>query len=217
MNQSLSRLETMFEKYEREAQRSWKEQENSLKNMKMLLNQMLNEKEEVENQDEEVPVSSKLSMKNEVVEVFEPEAPYPQKPIEVTIDHEDSLPKDFMESHEERMEEDNQEKSHSIEVEDYMKEELTEPPMQEVFDEEITPIITQQPSFESKEVKATNKSTNPVPDPASKINQAICKRKLAEERPRQGTVAESSPPLEVIPLNKLEEEEESEEQHANSR
>ena len=30
---------------------------------------------------------------------------------------------------------------------------------------------------------------------ASKINQAICKRKLAEERPRQGTVAETSPPL----------------------
>jgi len=62
-------------------------------------------------------------------------------------------------------------------------------------------------------VKATNKSTNPTPDPAKKLNQAINKRKLAEERPRQGTLASSYPPLEVIPLNKLEEEEKSEEQH----
>ena len=70
-----------------------------------------------------------------------------------------------------------------------------EPQMQEALNEEITPIITQQPSLESKEVKATSKNTNSVPNPASKINQAICKRKLAEERPRQGTLAESFPPL----------------------
>ena len=76
-----------------------------------------------------------------------------------------------------------------------MKEELIEPPIQKAQDEDKTPIITQQPSLESKEVKATSKNTNSVPNPASKINQAICKRKLAEERPRQGTLAESSPPL----------------------
>ncbi|KAL4381351.1 hypothetical protein AHAS_Ahas04G0124800 [Arachis hypogaea] len=87
------------------------------------------------------------------------------------------------------------EKSHSIEVEKCKEEKLMEPPMQEALNEEITPIITQQPSLESKEVKATSKNTNSVPNPASKINQAICKRKLAEERPRQGTLAESFPPL----------------------
>ena len=96
-----------------------------------------------------------------------------------------------------------------------MKDKLIEPPMQEGFDEEITPKITQQPCLDIQKVKAINKSTkkrivtktprttfmrrstanNPPPDPASKINQAICKRKLAEERSRQGTVAESSPPL----------------------
>ena len=75
------------------------------------------------------------------------------------------------------------------------EEEFMEPPIQKALDEYKTPIITQQPSLEFKEVKATNKSTNSIPNPASKINQAICKRKLAEERPRQGTLAESFPPL----------------------
>ncbi|KAL4306477.1 hypothetical protein AHAS_Ahas16G0182200 [Arachis hypogaea] len=83
----------------------------------------------------------------------------------------------------------------SSEAEKYMKEEFMEPPVQKALDEYKTPIITQQPRLGFKEVKATNKSTNHVPEPASKINQAICKRKLAEERPRQGTVAETSPPL----------------------
>ncbi|KAL4329364.1 hypothetical protein AHAS_Ahas13G0292700 [Arachis hypogaea] len=45
--------------------------------------QLVDVKEEVEKQDEEVPVSSKLSMKSEVVEVFEPETAYPQKPLEM--------------------------------------------------------------------------------------------------------------------------------------
>ncbi|KAL4300311.1 hypothetical protein AHAS_Ahas17G0188200 [Arachis hypogaea] len=83
----------------------------------------------------------------------------------------------------------------SSEAEKYMKEEFMEPPVQKALDEYKTPIITQQPSLESKGVKATSKSTNPVPYPASKINQANCKRKLAEERSRQGIVAKSSPPL----------------------
>ena len=96
---------------------------------------------------------------------------------------------------EQASEEDNQERPNSRETERHMKDKLIEPPMQKALDEYKTPIITQQPSLEFKEVKATNKSTNSVPNPASKINQAICKRKLAEEKPRQGTVAESSPPL----------------------
>ncbi|KAL4315704.1 hypothetical protein AHAS_Ahas15G0211700 [Arachis hypogaea] len=118
---------------------------------------------------------------------------------------------------EQESEKDNQRIPNSSEAEKYMKEESTEPPLQETLDEDKTPIITQQPSRKFKEVKAINKSTkkrivtklqktifmkkrrstpsNPPPDPASKLNQAINKRKLAEERPRQGVIAESSPPL----------------------
>jgi len=103
----------------------------------------------------------------------------------------------------------------SSEAEKYIKEEFMEPPIQEALNEEITPIITQQPCLDIQEVKAINKSTkkrivtktprttfmrrstanNPPPDPASKINQANFTRKLAEERPRQGALAETSPPL----------------------
>ncbi|KAL4391243.1 hypothetical protein AHAS_Ahas03G0225600 [Arachis hypogaea] len=129
--------------------------------------------------------------------------------------HKDSLPEALMENHEEEREEDIQEKSHSTEVEKYMKEKLMEPPMQEALDKEITPTITQQPKLESKEVKAINKNTkkrivtkisrrtfmrrstanNPPPDQASKLNQANFKRKLAERKPRKGTIAETSHPL----------------------
>ncbi|QHO19472.1 uncharacterized protein DS421_11g329270 [Arachis hypogaea] len=230
MNQSLSRFETILERYEREAQRSWNDQENSLKNMKVLLNQMLSVKEEVEEQEEEAPVSRKFSVKNEVVEVFEHETA-----LEMTREHENSQPsqtflnqkfstlESVIEKYEEEMkkswedqqpssmkellsqmlsakeeveeqksEKDNQEKSHSIKAEKCIEEELMEPPIQKALDEDKTPIITQQPSLESNGVKATNKSTNPVPYPASKLNQAINKRKLVEEKPRQGTIAESS-------------------------
>ncbi|KAL4329399.1 hypothetical protein AHAS_Ahas13G0296200 [Arachis hypogaea] len=104
----------------------------------------------------------------------------------------------------------------SSEAKKYMKEEFTEPPLQETLDEDKTPTITQPPKHGFKEVKAINKSTkkrivtklprttfkrrsttsNPTPGPiASKLNQAMYKRKLAEERPRQGVIAESSPPL----------------------
>ncbi|KAL4350446.1 hypothetical protein AHAS_Ahas10G0142800 [Arachis hypogaea] len=76
-----------------------------------------------------------------------------------------------------------------------MKEGLMEPPIQEALNEENTPKITQQPYLEFKGVKATSKSTNPVPDPARNINQAMYKRKLAERKPRKGTIAETSPPL----------------------
>ncbi|KAL4374163.1 hypothetical protein AHAS_Ahas05G0154300 [Arachis hypogaea] len=96
---------------------------------------------------------------------------------------------------EQESEEDTQEKSHSTEAKKCKEEGLMEQPIQKAFDEEKNPINTQQPSLEYKGVKATNKSTNHVPGPASKVNQAIYKRKLAEERPRQGTIAETSPPL----------------------
>ncbi|KAL4276169.1 hypothetical protein AHAS_Ahas20G0180300 [Arachis hypogaea] len=291
MNQDPSKLETMFERHEREVQRSWKEQENSFKNIEVLINQTLNEKEEVdeqnedplqksrellkrqeqfmkeqqqswreqeirlqkmdeqlenigkcseplskenkdrlmdvkdkvEEQDEEATESSELSMKNEVVEN--------KTTLEVTKEHEHSQPSQtFLESVIEKYEEEIKksweeqqtssikellkqmlsareevekqeseevilEKLHSSEAEKHMKEEFMEPPIQKALDEYKTPIITQQPSFEFKGVKATSKSTNSVPNPASKLNQAIYKRKLAEERPRQGTLAESFPHL----------------------
>ncbi|KAL4345101.1 hypothetical protein AHAS_Ahas11G0244700 [Arachis hypogaea] len=172
--------------------------------------------EKVEKQDEEASVSSEISMKKEAVEVFEPVALYSQKLIEVVEEHETSLPKELMENHEEEMEEDTQENSHSSEVEKCTEEELIEPPLQETLDEDKTPIFTQQSSLKFKEVKAINKSTkkrivtkisrttfkrrsttnNPTPGPlASKLNHAMYKRKLAERKPRKGTIAETSPPL----------------------
>ncbi|KAL4329823.1 hypothetical protein AHAS_Ahas13G0338600 [Arachis hypogaea] len=98
-------------------------------------------------------------MKNEVMEVFEPETPYPQRLLEVIEEHENSLPKDSMENHEEEREEDNQESPHSIEAESYIEEGFIERPMQEAFDEEDTPTITQHLSLDIQEVKATNKNT----------------------------------------------------------
>ncbi|KAL4365536.1 hypothetical protein AHAS_Ahas07G0115900 [Arachis hypogaea] len=74
-------------------------------------------------------------------------------------------------------------------------EKLMEPPIQKALDEYRTPIITQPPRLGLKEVKATNKSTNSVPKSASKLNQANFKRKLAERKPRKGTIAETFPLL----------------------
>ncbi|KAL4315463.1 hypothetical protein AHAS_Ahas15G0187600 [Arachis hypogaea] len=81
-----------------------------------------------------------------------------------------------------------------------------------------TPTVTQPPRLGFKKVKAINKSTkkrivtklprtifmknkgsttsNPTPGPlASKLNQALYKRKLAERKLRKGTIDETSPPL----------------------
>jgi len=170
-----------------------------------------------EEEEEEVPISSETSRENDVVKVYEPMIPYPQRLIEVAMEHEDSLPKDLMENHEEEMEEDNPGGPHLIEAGSCIEEGLMELPMQKAFAEDKTPIITQQPCLEIKEVKATNNNTeerivtklplsisrkkersttnNSPSDPTSKLNSANNKRKLAEERPRQGTLAGSSLPL----------------------
>nr|XP_025628345.1 putative uncharacterized protein DDB_G0287113 [Arachis hypogaea] len=276
MNQSLSKFETMLERYEEEAQISWNEQENSLKNMEVLVNQMLSAREEVEEQNEEAPklsktsppdfscqnfpsleytstqrsfhipqnnlttthpypqnfsqpsyfelvaedplqnsrellekqeqfleeqkqfwteqeillkkmdghleqirrnselsskededqsvelekevqeeapASNEISMKDEEVEVYEPTIPCPQRLIEVTMEHEDFLPKDLMGNHEEEIEEDNQGDSHSIEADKSIEEGLMERPIQEVLDEENTPTIIQPPNLDIHEVK----------------------------------------------------------------
>ncbi|KAL4293643.1 hypothetical protein AHAS_Ahas18G0148600 [Arachis hypogaea] len=160
--------------------------------------QLMDVKDKVEEQDKEATASSELSMKNEVVE--------PETALEMTREHEDSqlsqispmieLLKQMLGVKEEVEEQESEEViPNSSEAEKYIKEEFIEPKIQKALDECKTPIITQQPRLGFKEVKATNKSTNPVPNPVSKINQAICKRKLAEEKPRQGTVAKTSPPL----------------------
>ena len=174
--------------------------------------------EEVEKQDEEASVSSEISVKKEeVVEVFghEPRILHSQEPLEVTMKHKDSLPEALMENHEEEREEDTQEKSNSSEAENHMKEGVIEPSLQGTLDEDKTPTITQPPRLGLKEVKAIDKNTkkrivtkisrttfkkrstanNPPPDQASKLNQANFKRKLAERRPRQGIIAETSPSL----------------------
>ena len=132
------------------------------------------------------------------------------------MEHEDFLPKNLMEKHEEEIEEENQGDSHSIEAEDYRKEAATEPSIQKALDEENTPTITQPPRLGFKEVKAIDKSTekriatklprttfkrrsttsNPTLGPiAGKLNQAMYNKKLAERKPRQGAIAESSPLL----------------------
>ncbi|KAL4371574.1 hypothetical protein AHAS_Ahas06G0179400 [Arachis hypogaea] len=85
MNQSLSKLETMIEKYEREAQIAWNEQENSFKNMEIMLAQVVSATRKEEGPDEEASVSSKISMKKEVVEIFEPETA-----LEMTRAHDNS-------------------------------------------------------------------------------------------------------------------------------
>ncbi|KAL4394074.1 hypothetical protein AHAS_Ahas02G0115600 [Arachis hypogaea] len=195
LNQSHSKLETMFEKYEREAQIFWKRKENFFTNMEVHVAQLLSATKKVERQDGEAYVSSKILMKNEVEEALDPELLHSQEPLEVTMKHKDSLPEALMENHEGEREEDTQEKSNSSKAENHMKEVVMEPPIQKALDEDQTPKITQQPCLNNKEVKATNKSTNSVPKSASKLNQANFKRKLAERKPRKGTKAETSPPM----------------------
>ncbi|KAL4371378.1 hypothetical protein AHAS_Ahas06G0159800 [Arachis hypogaea] len=86
MNQSLSKLETMIEKYESEAQISWNEQENSFKNMEIMLAQLVSATRKEEKQEEETNKSSEsLVKKKEVVEIFEPETA-----LEMTRVHDNS-------------------------------------------------------------------------------------------------------------------------------
>ncbi|KAL4315489.1 hypothetical protein AHAS_Ahas15G0190200 [Arachis hypogaea] len=111
--------------------------------------------------------------KEEVVEVIEPELVYPQKPFEVTREHENSQPsqtslnqnisalESMIERYEEEMKkswEEQQTSSMKVLLSQMLsaKEEVEE---QETLDEENTPTITQPPSFEFKEVKAINNNT----------------------------------------------------------
>ena len=67
---------------------------------------MANPREESEEQEKEAPIPSEISMKKEeVMRVYKPEAPYPQKLIRVTKEHTNSLPKGSMQHHTEEREE----------------------------------------------------------------------------------------------------------------
>ncbi|QHO58191.1 uncharacterized protein DS421_3g88610 [Arachis hypogaea] len=167
---------------------------------------MVGAKEELEDQEKEAPISTETSMKKEVVEAYEPKNPYPQRILEVTKEHANSLPKEAMQDLTKEKEEINQEN----ESESCMMDDFFEALPQEVLDKGNTPNITQQPSLDIKEVKATIKSTkkrivtkirrtismkkkrstinNSTPTPTSKANQANNKRKLAGKRPKQGTL-----------------------------
>ncbi|KAL4373240.1 uncharacterized protein DS421_5g144070 [Arachis hypogaea] len=214
-SQGLSRIESMLKRCWEEEKKFRKRKENFFTNMEVHVAHLLSATKKVERQDEEASVSSKVLMKNEVEEAFDPELLHSQEPLEVTMKHKDSLPEALMENHEEGREEDTQEKSNSSEAENHMKEGVIEPSLQGTLDEDKTPTITQPPRLGLKEVKAIDKNTkkrivtkisrttfkkrstanNPPPDQASKLNQANFKRKLAERKPRKGTIAGTSPPL----------------------
>ncbi|KAL4371699.1 hypothetical protein AHAS_Ahas06G0191900 [Arachis hypogaea] len=178
---SQASLEFVIEKYEEEMKKSWEDQQTS--SIEELLKQMFSVKEELEEQEKEAPIPSKIPMKNEVVR-----------------------------------EENNQGSPDSNEVESCMEDDLIEPSIQEVLDEEDTPTITQHLSLEIKEVKAINKNiqrrivtkkqkttsmkkrrstkSNPTPTPTSKRNQANNnKRRLVRRQSNQGASIFSSSPL----------------------
>ncbi|KAL4276161.1 hypothetical protein AHAS_Ahas20G0179500 [Arachis hypogaea] len=171
MNQSLSKIESMLKRFAEEEEKYHKELENSLKNMEVMVGQLLNaRKEKMEKQECKVPVSSEITKKEEVVKVVEPETA-----LEVIKEHEHSQPsqtslESVIEKYEEEMKkcwEDQQTSSmkklskqmlsvkeeveeqeseevipNSSEAEKYMKEEFMEPPIQKALDEYKTPIIT---------------------------------------------------------------------------
>ncbi|KAL4306405.1 hypothetical protein AHAS_Ahas16G0175000 [Arachis hypogaea] len=88
MNQSLSKIESMLKRFAEEEEKYHKELENSLKNMEVMVGQLLNaRKEKMEKQECKVPVSSEITKKEEVVKVVEPETA-----LEVIKEHEHSQP-----------------------------------------------------------------------------------------------------------------------------
>jgi len=181
--------------------------------------QMVGEKEGLEKQEKEAPIPSEIPMKKEeVMRVYKPKAPYPQRLLRVTKEHANSLPKKAMQDLTKERKENNQGSPHSNEVESCMEDDLVEPSIQEVLDEEDTPTITQHLCLAIKEVKAIKESTqrrimtkkqkttsmkkrrstksNPNPIPTSKRNQANNnKRKLAGRQLTQGASIFSSSPL----------------------
>ncbi|KAL4277020.1 hypothetical protein AHAS_Ahas20G0265400 [Arachis hypogaea] len=213
MNQGLSKLEIMIEEYEREAQISWNEQENSFKNIEVMVNQMLSAREKVEEKEEEATASSELPMKNEVVEnetaleVTKEHSQPSQTSLESVIEkYEEEMKKSWEEQQtssikellsqmlgakkgveEHESEEVILENSHSSEAENHMKEGLMEPPIQETLDEKKTLTITQPPRLGFKEVKAINKSTKKRI--VTKLPRTTFKRRSTTSNPIPGPIA----------------------------
>ncbi|KAL4391278.1 hypothetical protein AHAS_Ahas03G0229100 [Arachis hypogaea] len=158
---SLQKSRKLLERQEQlleEQKQFWTEQEFLFKKIEGHLEQRrahsglpngMDEEQTVsEEEEEETPVSSETSKENEVMEVYEPRIPYPQRLIEVVEDHEDSLLKNLMEDHTKEREKLHQEKPQSSEAESCIEEGLIEPQIQEAFDEENTPTNTQPPSLD---------------------------------------------------------------------
>ncbi|KAL4315965.1 hypothetical protein AHAS_Ahas15G0237800 [Arachis hypogaea] len=162
---------------------------------------MVGTREESEEQEKEALIPSETPIKKEeVVRVYKPKAPYPQRLVRVTKEYANSLPEDSMQHHEEEREEINQGCPHSIETKSFIEGEFIEPPIQEALDEEDAPTIPQHPSLDIKDVKTSTKrrivtekqrtifmkkrrsKNNPIPDPTSKFTQANHKRKLAGKK-----------------------------------
>ncbi|KAL4329961.1 hypothetical protein AHAS_Ahas13G0352400 [Arachis hypogaea] len=178
--------------------RAWRqEQDIAFRNIEANLNHIAKYFEEMPSKEDE-------DQMEEVVRVYKPKAPYPQRLLGVTKKHVNSFPKDSMQHHVEEREEANQGSPHSNEIESCIEGEFSEPPIQEVLDEKDAPTIQQYPSLEIKDVKAVNtipkrrietekqrtismkkrrSRNNPTADPTSKFTQANHKRKLARERP----------------------------------
>ncbi|KAL4315540.1 hypothetical protein AHAS_Ahas15G0195300 [Arachis hypogaea] len=105
---------------------------------------MIGAREELEKQEKEALIPSEIPMKKEeVVRVYKPRAPYPQRLLRVTKEHANSLRKKVMQDLTKESEKNNQGSPHSNEVESCIEDGLIEPPIQEILDEEDTPTITQ--------------------------------------------------------------------------
>ncbi|KAL4350033.1 hypothetical protein AHAS_Ahas10G0101500 [Arachis hypogaea] len=111
MNHSrLSKLESMFKKYEEETMKVWKEQENFLKNMEVQLAQVVSATKKEEKQEEEATASSEIAKKEEVVETFEPKTalemtsePEHSQPPQTPLDQRCSTFESMIEKYEEEM------------------------------------------------------------------------------------------------------------------
>ncbi|KAL4397253.1 hypothetical protein AHAS_Ahas01G0173400 [Arachis hypogaea] len=133
--------------------------------------------------------------KEEVVRLYKPKAPYPQRLLRVTKEHATSLPKNATQNLIEEREEVNQGSPHSNKTESCIKGEFIEPPIQEALDEEDTPTITQQPRLEIKEVKAINKST--------KKRMVTKKRRKISMKKKRSTKSHPTPTPQQASLLKL--------------
>ncbi|KAL4300365.1 hypothetical protein AHAS_Ahas17G0193600 [Arachis hypogaea] len=147
-----SSLELTVEQFCQRQEQSWKEQEilftkieghleQIKKNIGLLSkedeDQFVGTKEELEEQEKEAHVPSEIPMKKEVVEAYEPRIPYPQRLLEVTKQHANSLPKEVMQATKER-EKNNHGSPHPHEAESCMKDGFIEPSIQKALDEEDT-------------------------------------------------------------------------------